>query len=131
MRSRPHSRRRLWDEMDEDPGAGLLNLFDVWIAFAVALLLAVVAYMRMPELISSHGDITVVKNPGTPQMEIIQKKGEKIEHYRATTEQLSGEGERLGTAYRLSNGEVVYVPETAKPSAAQPVDTPQPSTVQK
>ena len=89
MGNRRHSRRRLWDEMDEDHGAGLLNLYDVWIAFAVALLLAVVAYMRMPELISSHSDITMVKNPGTPQMEIIQKKGEKIEHYRVAAEQLT------------------------------------------
>jgi len=115
---RKNRRRRLWEEMDEDPGAGLLNLFDVWIAFAVALLLAMVSYMRMPELLG-HGDITVIRSPGTPQMEIIEKKGERIEHYRATTQQLTGQGERLGTAYRLSNGEVVYVPETAKPSAAE------------
>lgn len=121
MRSR-RSRRRLWEEMDEDPGAGLLNLFDVWIAFAVALLLAMVSYMRMPELLE-RGDITVIKNPGTPQMEIIQKQGQKIEHYRATSQQLTGQGERLGTAYRLANGEVVYVPEDGKPSAAEPLVT--------
>jgi hypothetical protein len=108
--------------MDEDPGAGLLNLFDVWIAFAVALLLAMVSYMRMPELLG-RGDITIIKNPGTPEMEIIQKQGQKIEHYRATSQQLTGQGERLGIAYRLTNGEVVYVPENPKPSAAHPVDT--------
>ena len=115
--------RRLWEEMDEDPGAGLLNLFDVWIAFAVALLLAMVSYMRMPELLS-QGDITIIKNPGTPEMEIIQKQGQKIEHYRATSQQLTEQGERLGIAYRLTNGEVVYVPEIPKPSAAHPDDTP-------
>jgi len=120
MRSRRRSHRRLWEEMDEDPGAGLLNLFDVWIAFAVALLLAMVSYMRMPELLG-RGDITVIKNPGTPEMEIIQKQGQKIEHYRATSQQLTGQGQRLGTAYRLANGEVVYVPESAKPSAAEPL----------
>ena len=116
---RRNRRRRLWEEMDEDPGAGLLNLFDVWIAFAVALLLAMVAYMRVPELLG-HGDLTVIRNPGTPQMEIIEKRGEKIEHYRAAPQQLTGQGVRLGTAYRLSNGEVVYVPEDSKPSPAGP-----------
>ena len=34
-------KRRCWEAVGEDdPGAGLLNLFDVWIAFSVALLLA-------------------------------------------------------------------------------------------
>lgn len=44
-------------------------------------------------------------------MEIIKKKGLKIEKYRATSLELGGEGEKLGTAYRLKSGEVVYVPE--------------------
>jgi hypothetical protein len=105
-------RRRKWDELaDEDPAAGLLNLFDVWIAFAVALLLAMVSYMSVPELVNAKSDVTVIKNPGTPEMEIIEKKGVKIDRYRATSEKLSGEGQKLGTAYRLRSGEVVYVPE--------------------
>ena len=109
-------RRRKWDELaDEDPAAGLLNLFDVWIAFAVALLLAMVSYMSVPELVNSKSDVTVVKNPGTPEMEIIEKKGVKIERYRATSDKLSGEGQKLGTAYRLRSGEVVYVPEGTAP----------------
>jgi hypothetical protein len=121
--------------MDEDPGAGLLNLFDVWIAFAVALLLAVVSYMRMPELLAAQGDTTIVKNPGTTQMEIVRKHGQTIDHYRATSEQLTGQGTRLGTAYRLATGEVVYVPESdappstplpAKPSAGIPPAQPVP-----
>lgn len=44
-------------------------------------------------------------------MEIIKRKGLKIEKYRATSEKLGGEGQKLGTAYRLKSGEVVYVPE--------------------
>jgi hypothetical protein len=108
----------MWEEIEEDPGAGLLNLFDVWIAFAVCLLLAMVSYMRMPELFGP-ADITVIKNPGTSNMEIIQKRGQKLTHYRATREQLTGQGERLGIAYRLSNGEVVYVPELPKPEAGK------------
>lgn len=113
--------RRSWEEIvEDDPGAGLLNLFDVWIAFAVALLLAMVSYMKLPELIGSQASVTLVTNPGMPNMEIIRKEGRKIERYRATSEQLTGQGERLGTAYRLQNGEVVYVPEkAAAPTASK------------
>lgn len=35
------------------------------------------------------------------------------EHFCSTDESLGGNGTRLGAAYRLANGEVVYVPETA------------------
>ena len=93
-------KKRHWDElMEDDPAAGLLNLFDVWIAFAAALLLATVSYYSKAGLAP----------------EIVQKNNVKIEHYRPTTEKLTGNGERLGTAYRLASGEVVYVPEPPAP----------------
>lgn len=103
---------RAWDEFaEEDPTAGLINLVDVWIAFAAALLIALVSYFNLPEMLNKDSKVVLVKNPGQADMEIIKKDGVKIEHYRATTEQLSGEGQRLGTAYKLKSGEVVYVPE--------------------
>ncbi|MEI6243823.1 MAG: DUF2149 domain-containing protein [Acidobacteriota bacterium] len=107
------NRRRSWEHLlDEDPAAGLLNLFDVWIAFAVALLLALVGFMDVPELMDAKSNITVIKDPGGANMEIIQKQGYKVDHFRATSDKLQGEGQRLGTAYRLASGEVVYVPES-------------------
>jgi hypothetical protein len=47
-------------------------------------------------------------------MEIITKKGEKIERYRASQESADGRGngKRIGTAYQLESGEVIYVPDT-------------------
>lgn len=107
-------KRRKWDEgADDDPAAGLLNLFDVWIAFAVALLLAILSYEVLER--SSSGTVaTVIKNEGTPEMEIIKRDGMKIERFRASPESLGGDGERLGTAYRLKSGEVIYVPEAPK-----------------
>lgn len=107
--------RRLLDDDGGDPLAGVANLFDVAMVFAVALLLALVSYYRVPELLSSEQEVTIVKNPGKPNMEIIQRKGKKLDHYKMSTETLGGEGTRLGTAWRLENGEVVYMPEpTAK-----------------
>lgn len=104
-------RSRLWEQIEEDdPAAGLLNLFDLWMVFAVSLLLALVTYYNLPELVT-QSSVSIVKNPGAPNMEIIKKKGIRIEKFRLTTQQIGGEGEKLGTAYRLKTGEVVYVPE--------------------
>jgi hypothetical protein len=105
-------RRRKWDQgSEEDPGAGLLNLFDVWIAFAVAVLLAMLSYSK----VASQAQAANVK---TGEIQDASKAPEKdhlpLQKYSVNTSQLSGEGERLGTAYRLKNGEVVYVPDTAK-----------------
>ena len=107
--------RRRWEAFsEEDPTAGLINLFDIWLVFSVSLLIAFVAYARLPELMNPQSDVTLVKNPGQANMEILQKKGTKIEKFRATSQKLGGEGEKLGVAYRLKSGEVVYVPEETK-----------------
>jgi len=103
--------RRLLASQDDDPLTGVANLFDVAMVFVVALLLAFVTHLRLPELFSDQQEITIVKNLGKSNMEIIRRKGKKLEHYRMTRETLGGEGEKLGTAYRLKTGEVVYVPD--------------------
>lgn len=54
------------------------------------------------------------------ELQAPKKKGIKAEKYRQITQERSGESERLGTAYRLANGEVVYVPESeATPKTAK------------
>lgn len=109
------SKRRLLqaDGADEDPLSALTNLFDVAMVFAVALMVALVTRFNMTEIFSKE-DFTMVKNPGTEQMEIITKKGEKIEKYQASEKNAdasSSLGERVGVAYRLESGEIIYVPE--------------------
>jgi len=44
-------------------------------------------------------------------MEIITKHGAQIKVQKVSDKTLSGQGTRLGTAYRLANGQVVYVPD--------------------
>lgn len=87
------------------------NLFDVAMVFAVALILAMFTALSVPELLTSEDEITIVRSAGRPDMEIIIKKGVEIERYRMTDEYIGGNGRRLGVAYLLPNGEVVYVPE--------------------
>lgn len=92
--------------------AVLTNLFDVAMVFAVALMVALVTRFDMTEMFSQE-DFTMVKNPGTDQMEIITKKGDTIEKYTPSEEQENSgsRGRRVGTAYQLDSGEIIYVPE--------------------
>ena len=104
---------RRWHRVaDEDPAAGLLNLFDVWIAFAVALLLAIVSYGNL----AKKQDASLAKSKGEPGMEVVNEKGATLEHYRSSDETAGGDGQRLGTAYRLKSGEVIYVPDKKAPN---------------
>ena len=105
-------RRLLKDGEDHDPMAVLTNLFDVAMVFAVALMVALVSRFDMTEMFSQE-DFKMVKNPGTDRMEIITKKGETIEKYTPSEEQENNgsRGRRVGTAYQLDSGEIIYVPE--------------------
>ena len=101
------------NDEDHDPLSSLTNLFDVAMVFAVALMVALVTHFNMTEVFSQE-DFTMVKNPGTEQMEIITKKGEKVEKYTPSEEQEEknqSRGKRVGTAYQLENGEIIYIPE--------------------
>ncbi len=97
------------DGDDLNPLAGVANLFDVAMVFALALMVALVAYLRLPAVLQQK-DFTVITNPGQPDMEIVVKEGEEITRYEATDATGSGRGELLGQAYRLPDGRVVYVP---------------------
>ena len=96
-------------EGEVNPLASMANLFDVAMVFAVALMVALVSYLRVPALLQDK-DYTVITNPGKADMEIIVKEGEEIKHYEASDEVGAGQGELLGKAYRLPDGRVVYVP---------------------
>ena len=101
------------DEGDNDPMSVVGNLFDVAMIFAVALMVALVSRYDMTEIFSNE-DYTMVKNPGKENMEIITKKGNKIERYISSenSEKESGrKGRKIGTAYELDNGEIIYVPQ--------------------
>lgn len=106
-------RRLLGKEEDNDPMSVVGNLFDVAMVFAVALMVALVTRYDMTEMFSKE-DFTIVKNPGKENMEIITKEGEKINRYTPSENQddASGRrGRRVGIAYELENGEIIYVPE--------------------
>lgn len=96
---------------DNDPMSVVSNLFDVAMVFAVALMVALVSRYNMTEMFSQE-DFTMVKNPGKENMEIITKEGGKINRYTPSDDGPSqNKGRRVGIAYELENGDIIYVPE--------------------
>ena len=106
-------RNLLRREEDNDPMSVVSNLFDVAMVFAVALMVALVTRYNMTEVFSKE-DFTMVKNPGKDNMEIITKEGDKINKYTPSEDQSTKngkKGKKVGIAYELENGEIIYVPE--------------------
>ena len=100
-----------WEGEDEDPLAGIANLFDVSVAFIVALLIALFGLFSAGKLLDPASDVTIVQKSSSGEMQIVRKKGTQITVQKVTDRSMSGEGKRLGTAYQLANGQVVYVPD--------------------
>ena len=96
---------------EDDPLAGVVNIFDVSVVFIVGLMIALFSVYRIGDLIDPNSEVTLVKTNEDGLREIIVKRGTEIEAYELTGETLGGEGERLGTAYRLADGQIVYVPD--------------------
>jgi len=110
-----HARGRGNSFKDNDPGSpmtSVANVFDIAMVFAVALLVALVMSFNIADLLT-ESDVTIVKNPGKENMQIIQKINDTIEIYEINAEEQigGGIGDVLGTAYRLEDGRVIYVPE--------------------
>ena len=100
---------RFLDEDEElNPILSAVNLVDVFLVIIAALLIALA---QNPLSTFSSEDVTVIKNPGKPNKEIIVKKGKEIKQYKSTGEVGSGEGMRAGVAYTMADGSFVYVPE--------------------
>jgi hypothetical protein len=99
------------DQGENDPLSGVANLFDIGLVFIVGLIITLFTAYHLQDLFSEKSELTIMKKSENGQMEIITKKGEKIKAIKVTKEKALGKGERLGIAYRLEDGSMVYVPE--------------------
>ena len=95
----------------EDPMSGVANLFDVGVVFIVGLLFALISAYNLVELFTPESELTMIKQKQNGELELITKKGKEVKIKKVTENKLKGEGKRLGTAYRLKDGKVVYIPE--------------------
>lgn len=102
-------RPKLTEDMEaDDPILSLVNLIDVFLVIIAALLLAVA---NTPLNSFSQDKLTIIRNPGQENMEILIKDGRKIERYKGHGEKGEGQGIKAGSAYRMPDGSLVYMPE--------------------
>jgi hypothetical protein len=97
------------DEAD-DPILSLVNLIDLFLVVIGILLIVIV---RNPLNPFSKNNVVVIENPGTTEQRMIVKDGEELRRYEAGDEIGEGEGVKAGVTYKLSDGRLIYVPETA------------------
>lgn len=83
---------------EDDPLDGMANLFDLGVVFSLGFVLALFGMSRSVAPTSQAGEAVPQERQDSP-------------HYRTSAEEQGGQGMRLGVAYRLENGEVVFVPD--------------------
>lgn len=105
------ARRRDDESWQEDPLSGVANLFDISLAFIVAMVVALYSMMGAPSLLDPDSSWTMTRTDAQGRMEIVRKDGKQIRVEKVSDRKLSGNGDRLGVAYRMPGGKVVYVPE--------------------
>lgn len=100
---------RLLDEDESaNPILSVINLVDVFLVLIAALLISIAQNPMNP---FTDETVTVIKNAGQPNMELVIKEGEKIETYKSSGKIGTGEGTRAGIAYKMPDGSIVYIPE--------------------
>ncbi len=104
----PVSRRaRRHADRGGDPLDGMVNLFDLGIVLAVAFLLAALSSLQLSDLLTDE-DVTVVRS-GQGQSTVIVKDGQRVQTVKLQGRRVVGEGERIGSVYRLEDGRTVFV----------------------
>lgn len=97
----------LTEDDDLDPITTAVNLVDVFLVIIAALIISIVQNPLNP---FSSENVTVIKNEGEPNMEIIIKEGNEIKKFQSQGDVGAGNGQKAGTAYKMKDGSMVYVP---------------------
>ncbi len=115
MRYIKKRRRALGPEADRglasDPMEGVANLFDIGLVFIVGLIVTLFSTYRLHDLFNAESEMTILKKSKNGEMEIITKTRKKVEALKVTRTMGKGEGHRMGVAYRMEDGSMVYVPD--------------------
>lgn len=107
MRPRVTPRARGRPDRGGDPLDGLVNLFDLGIVLAVAFLLAALSSLKLSDLLTDK-NVSVVRN--TPEGgAVIVRRGAKVTELKLAGKRVVGQGQKVGSVFRLADGRVVYV----------------------
>lgn len=96
------------DPEADDPILSVVNLIDVFLVIIAALLLSVANNPLNP---FSQDRITVIRNAGQPNMEIVTRDGKNIQRFQSEGATGQGKGVKAGVAYRMADGSLVYIPD--------------------
>lgn len=111
MRRRSRSGRFMDSVADDDPLSLMPNLFDLSIVLAIGFLLTALGALGFRDLMRSSDDWTLVRRSPSGQTEVVSRQGKSIRIQKVSARKAGGQGVRLGVAYELEGGEVIYVPD--------------------
>ncbi|HEX2070514.1 MAG TPA: DUF2149 domain-containing protein [Thermoleophilaceae bacterium] len=118
MTPRVNARARTREDRAGDPLDGLVNLFDLGIVLAVAFLLAALTSIDLAPSVLQQNDEQGAAGAEVPADSVIAKPGEEANTIQLQPgEEVVGQGEPVGTVYRLDDGRTVIV----RPGDAPPV----------
>lgn len=133
MTSRVNARARTREDRAGDPLDGLVNLFDLGIVLAVAFLLAALSSIDLAPSVLQQNTAQANRAQQVPPDSVIVKPGEETNPIELQPgEKVVGQGEQIGTVYRLNDGRTVIVrPESETPVPGEDApesDSPAPDT---
>jgi len=98
----------LEDDESTNPMLSVVNLVDVFLVIIAALMISIAQNPMNP---FNDEAVTVIKNEGKDEMEIIIKKGVEIKKFKSSGEIGSGQGVKAGITYKMNDGSLIYIPE--------------------
>lgn len=119
------ARARSREDRAGDPLDGLVNLFDLGIVLSIAFLLSSLSSLnltddlltgRRSESSAPAGSIVIRRDQSADTIEV--RRGERV----------IGQGERVGTIYRLADGRTVLVPDEPSGTGTTPGTSTTPGT---
>lgn len=99
---------RFLEEEDDNPMHSVINLIDIFLVVIAALLIIISQNPLNP---FSSDDVTVIKNAGKEDMQIMVKKGKEIKKYESKGNIGEGNGVKAGVSYKMQDGSFVYIPD--------------------
>lgn len=121
--SRPTVRARARSREDRagDPLDGLVNLFDLGIVLSLAFLLASLSSLDLTDDLLGRDGQTDRGAPTAPAGSVLAGRDDEIRTVQVRPGQrVVGQGEVVGTLYRLEDGRTVIVPPSDDEPAAAP-----------
>jgi hypothetical protein len=109
--------RFLHDDDSDDPILSVVNLIDVFLVIVALLMIIVAQSQRSMSDTQADG---VAQAAGANDRHPVMKPGEELTRYSTRGEISEGQGVRAGTAYRLPDGRLIYVPDRNAPGRDRP-----------